>query len=62
MNCLKKCQGCYKIEVCRIRGAEWMKNITLIMSKKRKKGEGVRMAEEIIDYMENKFMPGEIPF
>lgn len=43
---------------CSIRAHEWLKNIEIILSKKREKGEGEEMAEQVIDYMLNSFMGG----
>jgi hypothetical protein len=40
------------------RSKEWLKNINTLLSKKRDKGEGGRMAEEIINYMNRDFMGG----
>ena len=58
MPCPEKCTNCQKINHCPIRVREWVKNIEILMSKRHEKGEGERMAEEIINYMQRDFMDG----
>jgi hypothetical protein len=43
---------------CFLRVQEWVKNIEVLMSKQRPKGEGQAMAEEVIEYMRKSFMGG----
>lgn len=58
MQCPEKCRNCQRLHHCAIRVREWVKNIEILMSKKHEKGDGERMAEEIINYMNNDFMGG----
>lgn len=62
MQCPEKCAICPKTKnrdfYCDTRAKEWLKNIETIISKKREKGEGEAMAEEVIEYMQHSFMGG----
>ena len=63
-----QCRGCQKIDYCGVRGKEWLRGIDRILDvdkafgfskwKPRPKGEGKKMAEEIIHYMQAEFMGG----
>jgi hypothetical protein len=62
-QCPGKCRGCPKMSnpqnhSCFLRVQEWVKNIEVLMSKQRPKGEGQAMAEEVIEYMRKSFMGG----
>ncbi len=63
MECPQKCKQCPRMSnpknhSCQIRVKEWVKGIETILSKRRERGEGERMAEEVINYMTKEFMGG----
>jgi hypothetical protein len=57
----QKCQGCGHLKNCKVRGREWIKSINSIWNFRgpcRPPGEGKKMAEEAIHYMNHEFMGG----
>ena len=65
IDCPKYCPTCeelHKTRTCSIRMKEWLKGINTILSKPRAKGEGTRMAGELINQMKHNFMREELPF
>lgn len=53
------CDGCDYVLACKTRGKEWIKGINIILeNRSRPKGEGKKMAQELINYMTNEFMGG----
>jgi hypothetical protein len=59
IDCPKNCHTCEELNkqrTCSIRMQEWLKGINTIISKKRPKGEGTRMANELIHFMKHEFM------
>ncbi len=59
MTCLQKCKGCARLDYCKTRAEEWIRNIDVILNGyPRPKGEGQAMAEEIINYMQKDFLGG----
>lgn len=54
-----KCQGCKHLKDCKVRAKEWIRNINMILSKKRSPGEGKKMAQDVIRYMNTEFMGGK---
>ena len=58
-----KCRGCEHFQNCQTRGYEWLKGINTILSRKREPGEGKKMAEDFIKYMDDEFMKrDDLPF
>jgi len=51
----EEAEGREPTEKEKVRGREWMKCIETIMSKKRAKGDGLRMAEQAINHMNKDF-------
>lgn len=51
------CTSCPEKNHCTIRANEWLKGIFDILSKKRKPGEGHKMATDFITFMNNEFSP-----
>ncbi len=58
MECPKKCKGCRYLNYCKIRMHEWLKNIEVILSKRRTPDGGQLMADQAISYMRKDFMGG----
>jgi len=58
----KDCPSCNHRPNCKIRATEWLKGINTILSKPRAKGEGTKMAGELINHMKHNFMREKLPF
>ncbi len=65
IDCPKYCHTCEELNkqrICSIRMQEWIKGINTILSKRRPKGEGTKIAGELIEHMNHNFLREELPF
>lgn len=66
--CPQYCPTCTKFhskdktkQACPVRSKTWLEGINTILSSKRLPGEGTKLANELIHYMNNEFMSNQDP-